>query len=797
MKSYLKFLSRNKLYTAIEAVGLIVSLALFVIIATSVRDQLRIAKPAPGQENLYLLGQPADPSMEYRSTEALAAFPEVKRTAAYVSWSLLSRVGDENRRAQVAIADPALLDMFPLSVRSGDPGLFQAGRGALITESAARKYYPDRDPIGQEVLLEYIPGVAEAHGIEAPVPVPIAAVVEDPDRTLLDFELMVSIQCPTIWVRRYRESDGRHTGTIRSMHVFADLVPGADLEAFSQKYAESELFFVDLEKETGVQLTPYQDLYFSDFRPMGLRQGKRLYLTVLIVLGLILLLSALLNYVNLSLAASGARAKEMATRQLVGDSRWGVLLRSLAESILFVACCYVLALLLADALLPWLNSLKPAGISVPFRLALDGGALLLAVAVVLVLGGLAGIVPALSLASWRPIDVVSGRLRRRRKMLFNRVCVAVQAALALVLIVMSLTLGSQLRYLCHLDLGISPDRDVYYFAPAFTTSAYNDLHDVLASSPLAEEIAAAQGFPTHVRITGMYIPNVSLRMIYCDSTAFRLLGFRVRERWEELHPGLIWLTEETQNTLNVTQENAAEVFSNLMKRRFVSGVGGVMEEYRKYPVGAKLPEWKQIDQELSVVLIVEPGEASGLLVRTGPDHAAFERWFRQAANAIYREKFGFGDIFASKENFYECGYLSEIVARDYDDLHCYVRLVRIFCLMAVLLAMLGLLAMSTWYAGTQAKDIAIRKVFGGTVGSETQRGIWSYMLWVGIAVVVALPLSVLIVQRFLESWPERIGGCWWIFLVSVLLLLAIAFVSVVWQTLKAARTNPAVELKKE
>ncbi|MBQ9476557.1 MAG: ABC transporter permease, partial [Bacteroidales bacterium] len=99
--------------------------------------------------------------------------------------------------------------------------------------------------------------------------------------------------------------------------------------------------------------------------------------------------------------------------------------------------------------------------------------------------------------------------------------------------------------------------------------------------------------------------------------------------------------------------------------------------------------------------------------------------------------------------------------------------------------------------GAKSKDIAIRKVFGGTVESETGRGVASFMLWTLLAAVVGVPVGVVAARRFLEGWPERISGYWWIFVVAVLLLLAVSFVSVVWQTLKAARTNPAVELKKE
>ena len=105
--------------------------------------------------------------------------------------------------------------------------------------------------------------------------------------------------------------------------------------------------------------------------------------------------------------------------------------------------------------------------------------------------------------------------------------------------------------------------------------------------------------------------------------------------------------------------------------------------------------------------------------------------------------------------------------------------------------------MSTWYASSNAKDIAIRKVFGGTIVTEVGRTIRSYMLMVIIAAVIGIPLAVYVIGHFLENYPERISRYDWVFLVSTLLMLVIAFLSVLWQTLKAARTNPAVELKKE
>ena len=116
---------------------------------------------------------------------------------------------------------------------------------------------------------------------------------------------------------------------------------------------------------------------------------------------------------------------------------------------------------------------------------------------------------------------------------------------------------------------------------------------------------------------------------------------------------------------------------------------------------------------------------------------------------------------------------------------------------ALLLSLLDLLAMSTYYADEKSHDIAVRKVFGGTVDTEAWRSIRDYMVLVGIACFIGIPTAVYAAREYLKDFIDRLEGYWWIFVVAVLLTGIIAFVSVIWQVLKAARTNPATELKKE
>ena len=126
-----------------------------------------------------------------------------------------------------------------------------------------------------------------------------------------------------------------------------------------------------------------------------------------------------------------------------------------------------------------------------------------------------------------------------------------------------------------------------------------------------------------------------------------------------------------------------------------------------------------------------------------------------------------------------------------------MRLVEIFMLLSILISLLGLLAMSTYYADEKSRDIAVRKVFGGTVDTEARRSIRDYMVLVGIACLIGIPIAVFAAQEYLKDFIFRLEGYWWIFVLAVAITLAISFLAVLWQTLKAARANPAVELKKE
>jgi putative ABC transport system permease protein len=777
MKSYLKFLSRNKLYTAIEAVGLIVSLALVLIIGMWVRDQLGLAGTKAGENQLYLLSQKEESMisrMVYRDIDALRTYPEIRQAAAFIPVSVTVGNGEERRKMNVLAGDSSILDLVSLSVVSGSTASLSSGSGIALSASAARQLFPDTDPVGRVLTIG---DNCQGSILSQEDPMTVVAVVEDPDYTLLpDFAVFCPEEADISLVQRL-------TGIgLGFMHlVFVELVPGVDAAAFCAKYPD-------------LKLASGSDLYFTSESSAAWRHGKVLYLVILIVLGIVLLLSALLNYVNLSSAISGSRAKEMATRRLLGEGRKEIVRRIVLESVIFAGVCYIFSVLLAIAVVPVLNSLFANVLAVPFRVVPNPFFWLFSVGLVLLVGIVGGLVPASILSSYRPIDVVSGAVRRRRKATFNKVCIILQTALAMVLTAMAFAMVFQLRYLESLDLGIDPEENLFYYrGQSASDPAIPILADRLKALPSVQTVASSVGIPTHFSAMDTGPDGSRITVISCDSSAFRMLGFRVTEAYTEVRPGTIWISEELQAFSGVSRENPD--VSLLLPRNMlgITAIGGVVKDFRRLAVNAN-DFLSELGPSFHAVRI-RSNPSAGLLVKTTSDHTSFRQDFLRVATEVYSA--GAGVPSFENAGGASCGYLEEIVAADYEDLHRYVQLVTLLCVIAIFLAMLGLFAMSTWFASVNTKEIAIRKVHGNSIGGETGRMILNYMLYVAVAAIVAIPVSVVLIRRFLETYPERISGYASLFVITVLIIFVAAFLSVLWQTLKAAKTNPAEELKKE
>lgn len=794
MKSYLKFLSRNKLYTVIEAVGLAVSLAFVILIGSYVVQQNEVAHESPEWKRTFVLGSDDFLGLTYWDKEEVEMnIPEVEAvTHMALLWQPTIQIGEDLVRGTGMEADAEFFKVFPqYQIIEGNVQDFVGKTDVLISQSLARRL-----AINGESLVGSIIKVNES------------------ERTIkgvyADFENSFFLPCDVIThiSDTWAANQSKAFNSIGNYATWFRVRPDADLTAVEAK-AKALLhknYDETWRAERVDKWRPYRmdEAFFFEGSPTGLfRSGNKQMLNLLTVVVLLLLLSAIFNYVNLNLALTGKRAKEMATRRLLGADRNAILWKYIVESVAFTAMCFIVALVLAYLLAPMMSNLVSTidpelvsygldelGVGLSFMMT--PGYILAYLAVILILGIICGLLPAYMASRYQPIDVIKGSFRRKNKMVLSRVFIVVQNVLAVFLIAIALVMEMQMQHMLSRPTHAAVD-NLYYIE--YSSRDYDMAKlflDKVSALPFVTKVGMGRGIPGLINMTvGVKVDeehHVDMPVILCDSTYFQLLGLEVEEDFDHPLVHSLWMSESAFRAAGVS--DTTTVFP---RRISVNGaqpefIGGIVHDF---PTSAASSKEINPNGGIIVTKAEELSYANCLLIGTTGEDKSYDEAIRKAYRDYRLEQSG------TEETAWLSGFMRDLNYQQLELERRTLRLVELFAVLAVLISLLGLLAMSTYFADENTKQIAIRKVFGSDVSRETWRNVKSYMILTAIACLIGIPLAVWASQLYLERFAYRIEGYGWIFVVAILILVAIAFGTVLWQTLKAARTNPATELKKE
>ena len=793
MKSYLKFLSRNKLYTAIEAVGLAVSLAFVILIGSYVVQQYQVAHESPDWKRTFVLGHDDFLGLTYWDKEEVEMnIPEVEAvTHLALLWQPLIRLDEQPVLCSGLEADADFFKVFPeYRIVEGNLADFVGKKDILISESLARKLSKDGAGLVGQVIN-----------------------VDESDRTVkgifADFDGTYFMPCDIIthisgtWAAAQNKQFGSIGNYTTWFRVREDADP-ADVQAKVKALLHKNYDPIwSAEKVNAWKAFRMDEAFFFTGSGDGLtRKGNAQMLRLLTVVVLLLLLSAVFNYVNLSLALTGKRAKEMATRRLLGADKAGILWKYIAESVAFTAVCFAAALLLADLLVPMMNNLVSTsdpdelmlGIDTSVRLSfmLTPGYILAYIACILVLGVINGLLPAVAASRYQPIDVIKGTLRRRNKMVLSKVFIVVQNVLSVFLIALALVMEVQMRHMLTRPMRAATDNLYYIEYSAQNYDAMRLFKDKVERLPFVTKAGVGRGIPGLINMTmGIKVDeehHVDMPVIVCDSTYFQLLGMEVEEDFGHPLTHSMWMSRSAFNAAAVSDTSTVFPRRIRMNGAQPEFIGGIIHDFPARPAseGSINPNGSVI-----VTRVEELYFADCLLIGTTGEDKSYENQILQAYREFRLETSGV------EEPAWRYGFVKDINRKQLAPVKRTLRLVELFAVLSVLIALLGLLAMSTYFADENTKQIAVRKVFGSDVSHETWRNVRSYMVLTGIACVIGIPLAIWASHLYLQRFAYRVEGYGWVFVVAVIISLAIAFGTVLWQTLKAARTNPAIELKKE
>lgn len=767
-KSFFKFLSRNKTYTAIDIFGLSVSLMFVLLIAVYSVQELSTDKYHEKGDRIYVLSSEANTGSAYKLAYRLQErYPEIEKVCPVAPWGFYHTsvtVADKNFNAELMFADTTFFDFFSFPLLVGDRNhVMDADDYGVISESFARKVFSDSDPIGQVVQ------------VNDSIRIQVNGIMKDIQNSTIPYcDILMGIKQLKYMEEGIDSDQFSNTGAVNN---FIMVKEGADLLAKTDDivaYFKEVFWMYQRGIYSKVLLNPLEDFYFSDMGTYTLAKGDWQFVMILLSVGILILLFAIINYINLTVAQTAFRAKEMATRRLLGSSRGDLFLRLIMESTLMTFISFLLGAFLAVFFSPYASRLLNARINLSDFVT--PGYVLLAVAVILLIGILAGLLPAIVISNAKPIEVVRGTFRRQTKMVFSKFFITFQNGITIALVAASITMVAQVNHLIHAPLGYKTtnvmDVPVESYKSKTDIETFANEVSQLAS---VKRIAFSQGTPFNLGNNSTEEINgkqVSFQVFKADTAFLSILGIEIIRDNHLAGSKKVYLNQQAMREMELPEDS---------------------------------PSIKVWGQEIPIAGIVKDFQLSNIMYQKKPVRLLIKNDIKEWTpyNVLLEVE---GDPVESYKDIqeiyerigrvgFEGKYIDTQIQESFAAQERTSRIVSIFAFVAILISLLGLLAMSTYFIQQRSSEVAVRKVFGSTNSQILYRLIRTFLVYVLIAFVIATPIIWRFMQQWLSDYSYRIELSPLIFIAAGLFCLFVSFVTIFIQSYQAANLNPVESIK--
>ena len=795
IRSYLKIalrtLLKNKGFTFINILGLALGLATCLLIIFFVVDELSYDRYNTKYDRIYRVNT----DLKYNGTTTLYAitalpvaaamvkeFPEVEQSARIAqAVNIRFKKGDEIVREDGATfyCDPGIFDIFTLQMIQGDPKTaLTEPNSIVITESIAKKYFNRTNVIGQTLFL-----VTDSSTHK------ITGVIHDmPSQSHFRANFFLALG-PT-------RNDNWNSF---SCNTYILLKPGADHKQLEAKFDAllkrhlnnpAELDYKKF-SSTGnyirLNLAPLKDIHLKSNRQSELSaNGNIQYIYIFSAVAIFILLLACINFMNLSTARSANRAREVGVRKVLGSSRQHLVFQFLSESLIITFAAAFVAVLAAWSLLPLFNHFSNKELTITLQtLSWLLPALL---TIVIVVGVLAGSYPAFFLSAFQPIDVLKGKLSAGFKGgALRNILVVFQFSISIFLIIGTLVIYNQLNYIQNKDLGFNRNQ-ILIVKNAGILDDPKILKQEIKQLPGVVNASLTNNLPTE---NYGYLNPVSNDQQQGLLTQF----WNVDEDYlntmsMKLKKGRGFSSQfMTDSSAMVINETAAKMFGysgDPLNKTLYAGHGKNIKKYHIIGVVKDFNFSSLRDNISPLVMIMTSDWRARLSIKIRTDHLPAllaqigAKWKTLTHNEHFAYSFMDADFDAMYRTEQRMGNL--FIA---------------FTTLAVIIACLGLFSLAAYAAEQRHKEIGIRKVLGAGVSTLVAMLSKDFIKLVFISIVIATPLAWLVMNKWLQGYAYRQNIQWWVFVVTALVTVVIAFATISFQSVKAAMANPVESLKNE
>lgn len=790
-KSYLRSASRNlfkhKLNSLINILGLSVGFAVAILIFLYIQHERSYDKWIPDSDQVYRAYRSWEGGGETVWTPGPLAhtvkeeLPEVlQSTGLSVSSDVLLQRGEEKVfMGEVAVVDSTFFEVIPLALSQGQASeVLKISQNIVLSERLAQQLFGEENPIGKTIKVD-----TEDEYIVSGVLAPLAG------NTQLTFEAYFPFsRASTRWVNNNRSTylKVRKDASIEGLEAKITALVTPFLEQANRESGRSPdaTHYPNwrLQKLHDIHLHPLSNSWFAFNR----KAGNIKYLYIFGMIGLIMLVVACINYINLTTASSAQRAMEIGVRKVSGAGRGQLISQFMIEALLQSSVAFVLALALAELFLPFFNSITNRSLYF-----LEDGIqswILYMAGLALLVGSLAGVVPALIISAFKPGLILKRGLDRGSKgNLFRRALVMVQFGVSVVLIVVVLFVFRQVNFMMNKDLGFSSEQVVVVPLNLQTSAPKVDaLKEEFQRIPGVRTISTSSSVPGQplpdwgVMVNGETLPNVFMSWVDADFAETLDLDM-VNGRFFSRDIASDTLNAFVVNEAFLREANLVDPFEAQVRFTYSSDEG-----YNKIVGVVKDFHFRGLDRSIGpMIMMYQPNyRVTSIKVSTenldGTLQAIENLWGKVEPDHPFRYSFlddDFAAQYAEQERF--------------GDTMLYASLLTIF------IGVLGLFGLATHSTTRRTKEIGIRKVVGATVNGIVFMLVKDFTRWVFWASLFALPLGYWLIGKWLEDFAFQVEITPYPFLLAIGLAMGIAVLTVCYQAIKTALANPIESLRHE
>lgn len=796
MKYFFRFLKNNPLYAVINVVGLALSLMFVILIGDYTYRQFSIDKWHKNHERIYVLGTENGNSLMSWPDCAHSLkdrYPEVEDVCCvYMHNGKIKhedRVYEEaqgDNAGNIMLADSNFFRFFDFKMIDGDrETALDSPEKCVVTESLAKALFPDGNALGQPLQIEgtrYV-FVSDDNGdpYDSSLVYTVSGVIKDLDKTVFLNETAVIAnfeRAPQVLGYRLR-NDLMASGPLGSTLSFLMLRPGASLEDKIEdltSYCIESIPVFNFYGNTKAAIIPLDDLMFAPQNTgAGLQTGDKSLLGILLAVVLAILMFAVTNYINLTVANTGFRAKEMATRRLLGSDGLGISLELIGESTLMVFISFIiggaLALLLEDKVAVLFKG------KIDILKDINFSTVSVSLVFIILTGVISGIMPTVSLSRYKPIDVVKGSFRYHSKMVLSRIFIILQNVITMTMMAATLTILLQMSHLVKAPLGYNTEN-------IFRVSSDNPevMRNALKSQPFVQEIGSFSGTSLDGNYRSMSTRkdkdnnNLLVYLTTWDKEFIDIMGINLVKD-NHLSGDVKYINEELARKLSLG-DGESEVTWGDGKVMQVAGIfsnfhmTNILDPYQPFLISVK-----DTDE------IEDPN----FMVKTDGSPDA-----RKKLCDLIKEVDG-----TTEDLDWKLQSVDDNIKTSLNEEKNTMRIVSIFTGVAVLISILGFIGMSLFFIRQRKKEIGVRRIMGSTTNEVLSLLLTKFCAPLLVSFIFAVPLSWFVMDKWLESFSYRIGLSPWIFIASGAVSLLIAVVSIFFQTLHAAHSNPADAIRAE